>query len=139
LIAYEEALALEARVDGILDATGIGSARGRSRSVKRKTPAPAPASTSRQFRTPGGPASSVKGKGKDKENEEDAGMNVDGDAMIETPKIQDARLVKAIFEAIFPRWKALVETKDEEEGRHCALERFHYGLFHFWSRWKWQH
>jgi fanconi-associated nuclease 1 len=60
--------------------------------------------------------------------EEDAGVDVEEDATIETPKVQDARLLKEIFEeVIFPRWKALVATKDEEEARPCALERFHCG------------
>ena len=127
---YEEALALEAHVDGILEATGIRSARIRSRSVASKTPAPASASTPRQFRTPGTPASVMKGKVKDKENRsmEDMGMDVDEDAKTETPKMQDARLIKEIFKAVFPRWKALLATKGEEDGRPCGLERFHCGI-----------
>jgi Fanconi-associated nuclease 1 len=135
LIAYEEALALEARVDGILEATGILGTRGRSRSVASKTPGPrsTSSSVSRQFKIPCTPASALKGKGKDKENlsmEDDVGMDLDEDIKVETPKVQDARLIKEIFEAVFPRWKALLEIK-EEEGRPCALERFHCGLFHF--------
>jgi Fanconi-associated nuclease 1 len=138
LLAYEEALALEARVDGILEATGIGGTRGRSRSVASKTPAPGPASTSRQFKTPQTPASALKGKSQDKENlsvDEDVSMDVDEDMKVETPKVQDARLVKEIFQAIFPRWKDLLEAKEEEqEGRPCALERFHCGRYLFPSR-----
>ena len=73
----------------------------------------------------------MKGKSKDKENlstEEDASMDVDEDVKIESPRVQDARLVKEIFETVFPSWKSLLETKEEEE-RPCALERFHCGLF----------
>jgi Fanconi-associated nuclease 1 len=80
----------------------------------------------------------MKGKDKDKENllmEEDVGMEVDEDVKVETPRMQDARRVKEIFEAVFPRWKVLAETKEaEDEGRPCALERFHCGsrLFSSW-------
>jgi fanconi-associated nuclease 1 len=60
--------------------------------------------------------------------EEDLGMDVDEDAKTETPKMQDARLIKEIFKAVFPQWKALLATKGEEDGRPCGLERFHCGI-----------
>jgi Fanconi-associated nuclease 1 len=80
-------------------------------------------------------SSGAKGKGKEKENlsadddELGAGMEPDVDVVVtESPRVHDARLVKGIFELVFPRWKDLVRAKGEEDGRPCGLERFDCGM-----------
>lgn len=113
LVEYESALALEARVDGILENSGPS----RARSVASKTPGP-------QFKTPNTPALVARGKGKDKEN---CSMDDDDDLKADSPRVQDARLVKEIFESIYLRWKGLVAAKGEDEGRPAGLERFDSG------------
>ena len=55
------------------------------------------------------------------------GMEHDDDVIAESPRLQDTRLLKEIFEVAFPRWKGLVRTKGEEEGRPAGLERFDCG------------
>lgn len=128
LIEYEEALALEARVDGILESVGTGVVRARSWSVASKTPA-------RQTRTTSASTGNVKisVKGKEKENllldddELAMAMNQDDDVITESPRMQNARLVKEILEVAFPRWKDLVQTKGQEGGRPSGLERFDCG------------
>lgn len=133
LLEYEQALALEAKIDGILEATG----NTRARSVASKTPAP-------QFKTPGTPNTPASGvrrstKSKDKENLDDISV-IEEDSKPESSRVQDARLVKEIFESIYHRWQSLVVTKGEEEARPAGLERFDCGasisaaLYDFWSR-----
>lgn len=46
----------------------------------------------------------------------------------DTPRMRDAREVKAIFERVYPLWKEVVAVKGEEEGRGQGLERFHHGV-----------
>jgi Fanconi-associated nuclease 1 len=52
------------------------------------------------------------------------GTEQDDDVIAESPRVQDAKLVKEIFEAAFPRWKDLVRAEGEEDGRPAGLERF---------------
>lgn len=125
LMEYEEALAIEARVDSILESKGI--VRARSRSVATKTPA-------RQFKTPGTPASALKANTSAKrENKENTSIDDDDYSVLgddlkpDSPRVQEARLVKEIFEVAFPRWKDLVAVKGEQEGRPAGLERFDSG------------
>lgn len=70
-------------------------------------------------------------KGNDKQNssmdDDELGMEPDGDMKAGSPRLQEALLVKGIFEVAFPRWKDLVRAKGEEEGRPCGLERFDCG------------
>lgn len=54
-------------------------------------------------------------------------MEHDDDAITESPRVQGARVIKDIFEVAFPRWKDLVCTKGEEDGRPSGLERFDCG------------
>ncbi|KAG8217794.1 putative fanconi-associated nuclease 1 [Butyriboletus roseoflavus] len=42
-------------------------------------------------------------------------------------RVRGARLVKDIFERVYPRWQELVKINGEEDGRANGLERFHYG------------
>ena len=115
LIEYEEALALEARLD---DFEGNGPGDGFS-SVKSKTPAGG-------FKMPRTPTSAAKGKGKGKENAPlDAGADDQGNE--EGPTVQKARLVKEIFEVAYPKWRHLIAIKGHEEGRPAGLERFDSG------------
>lgn len=57
------------------------------------------------------------------------GMELDDDVITESPRMRDARVVKGILEVAFPRWKDLVQTKGEEDGRPSGLERFDCGVY----------
>jgi len=46
-------------------------------------------------------------------------------------RVRGARMVKDIFERLYPCWQDLVKTKGEENGRAGGLERFHHGLFNW--------
>lgn len=48
-------------------------------------------------------------------------------------RVRAARMVKDIFERVYPRWQDLANTNGEEDGRANGLERFHYGLFNLRS------
>lgn len=113
LIEFEEALALEAKLDSI-DGYGSGAGLSRGRSVVSKTPA-------RGFKTPGTPASIAKGKGKENVS---LGVGADDPGSEEGPAVQKARLLKEIFEVAYPKWQEMVAVKGHEEGRAAGLERF---------------
>lgn len=113
LIEYEEALALEARLDSF---EGNGPGDGFS-SVTSKTPAGG-------FKMPGTPASAAKGKGKENTP---VGAGADDQGNEEGPTVQKARLVKEIFEVAYPKWRHLIAIKGHEEGRPAGLERFDSG------------
>ncbi|EGN95749.1 hypothetical protein SERLA73DRAFT_76815 [Serpula lacrymans var. lacrymans S7.3] len=135
LMAYEEALELEAQVDAIFDGS-VPTSFVRGRSAASKTPARV---TEHRFRTPSTPGSVLrpsisdssespdqKGKGKAR-FVEDADEGVKAETKDDSPRVQEARAVKAIFEEIYPRWQAQVITKGEEDGRRFGLERFDCG------------
>ncbi|GBE81686.1 hypothetical protein SCP_0400570 [Sparassis crispa] len=115
LLAYEDALALEAQVDALLEGSAVSAAL-RERSVASKVP------TVQVKQERGGFAiANIK-----QEGNVDADM-LDGYAPSESPRVQNARAVKAIFEEVFPRWQAMVNVKGEEDGRERGLERFDCG------------
>ncbi|KAF8559868.1 hypothetical protein OG21DRAFT_1431070 [Imleria badia] len=114
LLDYEEVLVLEGQVD-ILLAGNVPVLGGRA--VGSKTP------VARSLPTPVTPGNA---------NDSREGENVGDEDMIPDVKpisvrIRGARMVKDIFERIYPRWQDLVKTKGEEDGRAGGLERFHYG------------
>ncbi|KIJ69190.1 hypothetical protein HYDPIDRAFT_144969 [Hydnomerulius pinastri MD-312] len=116
LLEYEAALILEGQVDAYLggDIPALGG-----RAVGSKTPAAVPLPTPV---TPG----NAKGKAKEKAPE---GADEDGapDVKPDSIRVRGARMVKEIFENVYPRWKALIKTKGEEDGRGYGLERFDCG------------
>ncbi|KAI0362440.1 hypothetical protein OH77DRAFT_1515684 [Trametes cingulata] len=131
LLAYEEALAVEAEVDALLDSgNGVGGwGRGRSRSTASQTPAPGPGAE--RTKTPvtprkaGGaavdsPATTRKGRGGGGVVEEE-----------ESVRVKNARAVRRIvLENVFPKWQALVAAEPEvedDDGRRKALQRFECG------------
>ncbi|TFK54629.1 hypothetical protein OE88DRAFT_1653035 [Heliocybe sulcata] len=110
LLAYENALFLEAQVDELLGAapgTASTSSRGRSTTAAR-------ANTITH-------SSPVKGKGTS------VGFGKEAEDPKESPRMQAAREMKAILEDVHPRWKMLVAAKSEEEERAGGLERFDCG------------
>ncbi|KAI0647353.1 VRR-NUC domain-containing protein [Trametes meyenii] len=124
LLAYEEALRIEAEVDALLEFSEFKSNRGRGstrdRSAMSMSMTPGPGCTV----TPATPARA--GKGKRMTAEEEPG-EVEG-----TVREQNARKVVMIYEAVYPQWVALVGTKpDVEDGeaaeRRKALQRFECG------------
>ncbi|KAI0076777.1 hypothetical protein K474DRAFT_1644316 [Panus rudis PR-1116 ss-1] len=162
LLQYEEALELEARVDGLLSGTvDVGVGAGRGRSVASRTPAPGKKDEGKMgggesAESPSkkrvGKENADKGRGvrvkvedgdedvleikeKGKGKEKDKGKEKEKEKRFELPPeraaIVAARTVKEIFEEVYPRWKALVATKEEEsEGvsrRPKALQRFECG------------
>ena len=116
LLAYEEVLILEGRVDTLL-AGNLPPLAGRTAESKtlvaRCLPTPV---------TPGNADDSRDGEGI---GDEDVVPDVKPDSV----RVRGARLVKDIFEQIYPRWQDLVKIKGEEDGRAGGLERFHHGLF----------
>ncbi|KAI0062194.1 hypothetical protein BV25DRAFT_1916125 [Artomyces pyxidatus] len=119
LIAYEQALALEAEIDTLLDGSSSASARSRSRSVLSRTPAPRA-----ELRS----TSPIKRKGpEDKENVKDDPDDDQDEVIEESARVKDARAIKCIFEEVYPKWVALVLTKGDEDGRQRGLERFDEG------------
>ncbi|KZT27328.1 hypothetical protein NEOLEDRAFT_1110695 [Neolentinus lepideus HHB14362 ss-1] len=116
LLAYEDALLLEAKVDELLGATpGSASSSPRGRSI---TVPDAATITQTQTRAT---SSAEKGKGSS------VGSGWDIEIPKESPRVQAARQVKGIFEVVYPQWRALVAAKAEEEGRAGGLERFDCG------------
>ncbi|KAI0372954.1 hypothetical protein BV20DRAFT_1034206 [Pilatotrama ljubarskyi] len=128
LLAYEDALAVEAEVDALLESgNGVGWGRGRSRSTMSGTPGPGVgASRTKTPVTPrkagvaavDSPMSTRKGK---------AGAAVEEE---ESVRVQNARAVKRILNSIYPHWQALVAMEPEvadEDGRRKALQRFECG------------
>ncbi|KAI0957731.1 hypothetical protein AcW1_006029 [Taiwanofungus camphoratus] len=122
LLAYEEAIVLEAQVDALLDASGSGSTSSRERSAASKTPG----LSTRSSKTPG----SAKKKKPHSENElhhdrKDGALQEQLEH--ENPRVQNARTVRGILEQVYPRWQELVKTEGEKTGRTRGLERFDCG------------
>lgn len=143
---YEEALEIEARIDGVLD-TGIGREFWKGRGSKTaavvnrhqfvtpvtpgmdgnlavSTQTPGSSSGVRVTDTPGRAkleSEQVKGNDGDEENITEVKESV---------QLQKARIVKMVFdELVYPRWKDLLVVKDEgsEKERKPGLERFEPG------------
>ncbi|KAI0707651.1 VRR-NUC domain-containing protein [Earliella scabrosa] len=117
LIAYEEALALEAEVDALLDGPGWNSGSGqKGRSTMSCTPAPMSRKT---------PVTPGKGKGK-------AGSPVVLKGAVkmeddEPDRLKNARKVKEILDRVFPTWQDLVAATSEADPERKSLERFECG------------
>ncbi|KAF8447634.1 VRR-NUC domain-containing protein [Boletus edulis BED1] len=114
LLDYEEVLVLEGQVDTLL--SGNVPPWG-GRAAGNKTPVARFLSTSI---TPGNANDSREGQ--DIENEDTM-----SDVKPDNDRKRGARMVKDIFERIYPRWQDLVMSEGEEDGRAGGLERFHYG------------
>ncbi|TBU49163.1 VRR-NUC domain-containing protein [Dichomitus squalens] len=125
LLAYEEALAIEAEVDALLEGTGFGRATpangGQDRSTSSRTPVPLGGN---RFRTPITPGRRAGGAIPESpvvvKSEPDAGEE-------ETERVRNARKVKEILERVYPKWVDLVQTKGERNPRRKGLERFDCG------------
>lgn len=123
LLAYEEALELEARVDSIFEGVG-GQSRGRSRSGASHTPIPA--GRSRGVSIPGrGTRDTVSPAKRKADTLNDEGEFVP-EEIVDSPAVHAAREVVVLFEQLFPLWQGLLEVKDESD-RSKALQRFDYG------------
>ncbi|RPD66429.1 hypothetical protein L226DRAFT_479073 [Lentinus tigrinus ALCF2SS1-7] len=123
LLAYEEALALEAEVDAFLDGPTYANGSGaRERSTASRTPAP----TAGRWMTPVTPA-----KGRKAVNSPVATRSTQkglaGTEEEESVRTKNAREVKAILKQVLPRWKDLVVEKGENDPRRRGLERFDCG------------
>lgn len=107
---YEEALILEGRVDAIL----AGKISPDSHEYVAST-----------LHTP---VKSESAKGSPKEMVHTL-LGEDGAVEVkhESSRFRNARLVKGIFENIYPYWQALLNTKPEEQ-RSYGLERFESGM-----------
>ncbi|KAI0723944.1 hypothetical protein C8T65DRAFT_714858 [Cerioporus squamosus] len=123
LLAYEEALVIEAEVDvlleGLTPANGFGA---RGRSTASRTPAP----TGGRLKTPITPA-----KGGNNVNSpvviRSTQKGPSGNGEEESVRQQNAREVKAILEQVLQRWKDLVAEKGEDNPQRRGLERFECG------------
>ncbi|KAH9951864.1 VRR-NUC domain-containing protein [Amylocystis lapponica] len=124
LLAYEDALSIEARMDALLD--GSGASTMRERTTTSKTPAPGPAHATR-----GASAARVKQEGvksEDGRTEHDERDPLPHeDTVSESVRVQHARAVVAILDEVYPRWCALVDTKGEGAAQPQGLERFDCG------------
>ncbi|KZT02315.1 uncharacterized protein LAESUDRAFT_706344 [Laetiporus sulphureus 93-53] len=131
LLAYEEALELEAQVDALFQG-GAPASSWRARSAATKTPKPDP----QRFRTPITPSKkrlpstpstrhSVCSKIEDESIE--LGMNLLGKLDDKSPRVRNARAVKEIWEGVYPRWQDMLRVQDELPAREGGLERFECG------------
>lgn len=120
LLDYEEVLILEGQVDTLL-AGNVPLLGGRA--AGSRTPAP------RFLPTPVTPGNAKGSREGENLGDEDTMPDVKPDSI----RVRAARMVKDIFERVYPRWQDLVKTNGEEDGRANGLERFHYGLFNWWS------
>ncbi|RDX56460.1 hypothetical protein OH76DRAFT_1550917 [Lentinus brumalis] len=123
LIAYEEALMIEAEVDVLLDGLTPSNSFGtRGRSSVSRTPAP----TGGRLKTPITPAKDRKGIDSPVvTSSTQKGLGGGGEE--ETVRQRNAREVKAILEGLLQRWKDLVADKAEGDPRRRGLERFECG------------
>lgn len=119
LLAYEDALAVEAEVDDLLDNVYGPGARGRARSTMSRTPGPGRTKT---------PVTPRKGTSVVADTPKGGKAVVQEDE--ESTRVKNARLMKDILESHYPRWQALVDTKPEgdDDGRRNALQRFECGM-----------
>jgi fanconi-associated nuclease 1 len=123
LLAYEDALEMEAKIGEYLD----GSSGGRGKTPKTPVPGklrppaltPGIGSSTQISATPDTIRTPKSAGGKDKENratDEDMGDGEDV-AKLEPARIQDARHAKAIFLDVYNPWKKLIaslEAKNEQ-------------------------
>lgn len=110
LLAYAEALKVEARIDDIQSQNAESLKALRGRSTVSKTPA-------HKFQTP---ESSAIGS--------ERGGSVPGEEQDKvSPRLISARLIKKIFESVYDQWKALVVIKGDDSPRASGLERFEPG------------
>ncbi|KAI0748550.1 VRR-NUC domain-containing protein [Daedaleopsis nitida] len=125
LLAYEDALAREAEVDALLEASGVsGRKAGRYRSVASRTPAPSGGPN--RNKTPVTP-----GKGHAAKSPVDDKGSVTGEPE-EGQRVKNARQVVEILDEVFPIWSDLVAAKVEIDPPRKGLERFDCG--HIWTR-----
>lgn len=122
LLAYEQALELEAEVDTLLEGPTSTNGSARERSTTSRTPAP----TAGRPTTPATPAKGGKATSSPVATRSPckAPAGVEEEESVRT---RNAREVKAILDQVLPKWQALVEEKGEEDPRRRGLERFHHG------------
>ncbi|CDO73570.1 hypothetical protein BN946_scf185014.g40 [Trametes cinnabarina] len=123
LLAYEDALAVEAEVDALLENTTSAWGRGRDGSTMSRTPGLSMGRPSRTPMTPATGACSVSTPGK-------KGVAIVAEEEAESVRVKNARMVKEILECIYPRWETLVAEKrdvEDEDGWRKALQRFECG------------
>lgn len=110
LLEYEEALILEGRVDAILGGRVFPGSQTRLPS-RSQTP-----------KASEGVKSNVKKRDFAASVDEDSAL----ERMPESARLRRARLVKEIFENVYPRWQDALRTKTEEQ-RSYGLQRFESG------------
>lgn len=120
LLDYEEVLILEEQVDTLL-AGNVPLWGGRA--ARSRTP------VSRFLPTPITPGNANGSREEQVLGDEDTIRDVKHNNI----RLRAAHMVKDIFERVYPCWQDLVNTDGEEDGRANGLERFHYGLFNWWS------
>ncbi|KAI6127692.1 VRR-NUC domain-containing protein, partial [Pisolithus croceorrhizus] len=110
LLEYEEALILEGRVDAVLGEQVFPGSQTR------------PTSRSQSPKASEGVKSGVKKRDYAAIVDEDSAF----ERMSESARLRRARLVKEIFENVYPRWQDILRTKTEEQ-RSYGLQRFESG------------
>lgn len=117
LLDYQEVLILEGEVDTLLSGNVPPLS---TRAIGTKTP------VARFLPTPITPGRENANGSREREDlgDEDTVVDIKPDSV----RVQGARMVKVIFERVYPRWQDLVKTKGEEDGRAFGLERFNYGV-----------
>ena len=56
---------------------------------------------------------------------------VEDDSILDSPRLQNARVVKTILDDVYPKWQALIAIKNEDCARRPCLDRFECGMKHF--------
>lgn len=127
LLAYEEALEIEAKVDALLDGGTAGlSGGGSGRSTASRTPAP---TVDYRFRTPVTPGRTTRASST-ATSESPIVVKTEPKGEEETERVRNARKVKELMETVYPKWIDLVQAKGEENPRRKGLERFDCGMCH---------
>ena len=134
LLAYEEALEIEGKIDALLDGGSAWPNGGPRRSTASRTPVPTAES---RYRTPVTPRHATR-----------AGSAATSDSPVvvkrelkveeESERVRNARKVKELMETVYPKWIDLVQTKREDNPRRKGLERFDCGMCHLcWAVDEW--
>ena len=124
LLAYEEALEIEAQVDALLDGGSAGPKGGSGRSTASRTPAPMAES---RFRTPVTPGRATRASSA-ATSDSPMVVKMEPKGEEETERVRNARKVKELMETVYPKWIDLIQAKGEENPHRKGLERFDCGM-----------
>lgn len=126
LLAYEEALEIEAQVVALLDGGGSAPNSDSGRSTASRTPVPM---AEYRFRTPVTPGRTTRASSA-ATSDSPVIVKAEPAGQEETERVRNARKVKEVMGIVYPKWIDLVQAKGEEDPRRKGLERFDCGMYY---------